>query len=122
MRGKRILVIDDDALIRLQVCDVLKGTDPEIELAEAADGEAGIASLATFEADLVLLDLFMPNLSGIETLEFIRARPNPPTVVIMSSLDSDSMKETLLSAGAAGFIPKPFHPLELAEAVRRHLQ
>jgi two-component system, chemotaxis family, chemotaxis protein CheY len=120
--GKRILVVDDDELIRAQVIDVLKDSDPELEIADVTDGEAAVAKLGTFDAQLVLLDLFMPNLSGIETLEFILARPNPPTVVIMSSLDSDSMKETLLSAGAAGFIPKPFHPLELAEAIRRHLQ
>lgn len=121
MRGKRILVVDDDKLIRAQVCDVLREAEPELEIMEATDGEAAIAKLDTFAAHLVLLDLFMPNLSGVETLSFIRARPAPPKVLIMSSLDSDSMKADLLAAGAEGFIPKPFHPIELAQAVRRHL-
>lgn len=122
MAGKRVLVIDDDTLIRLQVCDALKTVYPEVELMEASDGEAGLARLETFDAQLVLLDLFMPNLSGVETLSFIRQRKNPPKVVIMTSLDSDSMREDLIAAGAEGFIAKPFHPLELGEVVRRHLE
>jgi two-component system chemotaxis response regulator CheY len=122
VRGKRILVIDDDALIRTQVCDALREADPELELQEADDGESALAKLDTFDAQLVLLDLFMPNLSGVETLSFIRMREKPPKVLIMSSLDSESMKADLLKAGAEGFIAKPFHPLELAEAVRQHLQ
>ncbi|MBL8949193.1 MAG: response regulator transcription factor [Myxococcaceae bacterium] len=121
MAGKRIMVIDDDALIRLQVCDAIRAMHPDVELMEAADGELALARLDTFAADLVLLDLFMPNLSGVETLSFIRLRPNPPKVVIMSSLDSESMKADLLGQGAAGFIGKPFHPLELAETINRNL-
>ena len=121
MSGKRILVVDDDKLIRVQVCDALKEADPELEVVEAPDGESGLAKLDSFDAQLVLLDLFMPNLSGVETLTFIRKRLNPPKVVIMTSLDSDSMKEDLLAAGAEDFIAKPFHPIELAAVVRRHL-
>jgi two-component system chemotaxis response regulator CheY len=119
--GRRIMVIDDDALIRAQICDALREVEPGVDIAEADDGEAGLAKLNTFDAQLVLLDLYMPNLSGVETLSFIRLRPNPPTVLILSSLDSDSMRTDLLNAGAAGFIGKPFHPIELAEAIRQHL-
>lgn len=122
MGGKRVLVVDDDLLIRTQVCDALKEAQPELELVEAPDGEAAIAKLDSFAADLVMLDLFMPNLSGIETLSFIRGRANPPKVIIMSSLDSDSMKADALAAGATAFIAKPFHPIELVDVVRQHLE
>jgi two-component system chemotaxis response regulator CheY len=122
MAGRRVLLIDDDALIRRQVCDALNEAHPGLEISEAGDGAAALEKLTTFEADLVLLDLFMPELSGVETLEFIRRRPNPPKVLIMSSLDSDGMKQQLLDLGAEGFIGKPFHPVELADAVFKHLQ
>jgi two-component system chemotaxis response regulator CheY len=122
MAGRRVLLIDDDALIRRQVRDVLDEAHPGLEISEAGDGATALDKLATFQADLVLLDLFMPELSGVETLEFIRQRPNPPKVVIMSSLDSDGMKKQLLDLGAVAFIGKPFHPVELAEAVSKHLQ
>jgi DNA-binding response OmpR family regulator len=119
--GKRVLIVDDDKLIRLMVADTLKETDAELELKEAGDGQAGLDTLDGFDAHLVLLDLFMPTMSGMETLTRIRSRPNPPKVVIMTSLDSDSMKGDLLAAGADDFIAKPFHPIELADVVRRHL-
>jgi two-component system, chemotaxis family, chemotaxis protein CheY len=122
VRGKRILIIDDDALLRVQVSDTLKEAEPEVQLVEAEDGEQGLAKLAAFDPQLVLLDLLMPSLSGVETLSFIRARAQPPKVVIMSSLDSESMIDNVLQAGADGFIAKPFHPLELVEIVQRHLK
>jgi two-component system, chemotaxis family, chemotaxis protein CheY len=122
MPGNRVLLIDDDALIRRQVHDALTEAAPELELSEAPDGEAGIARIGSFAPDLVLLDLFMPNLSGVETLSLIRAQRSDLKVVILSSLDSDTMKAELLSAGADGFIGKPFHAVELAQEVRRHLR
>lgn len=119
--SRRVLLIDDDALIRRQVFDVLSEDDPELEISEAEDGEAALELLSTFDPDLVLLDLFMPRMSGPETLAQIRKRPHPPKVLILSSLDSESMKQSLIDAGAQGFIGKPFHPVELVETVRRHL-
>jgi two-component system chemotaxis response regulator CheY len=119
---RRVLLIDDDALIRRQVADVLTEADIELEISEAADGEAALEVLGTFEADLVLLDLFMPKMSGPETLARIRKRQRPPKVLILSSLDSETMKQSLIDAGAVGFIGKPFHPLELIDTIIRHLE
>lgn len=122
VQGKKILLIEDDALIRLQVCDVLFDADSSLKITEAKDGEIGLEKLAAETPDLVLLDLFMPKLSGLETLQRIRSRNPDLKVLIISSLDSDGMKQSLVDAGASGFLGKPFHPVELAETVRRYLE
>src|SRR5262245_28164462 len=121
VRGKHVLLIEDDALIRRQVCDVLTEAEPELTITEANDGQAGLEQLSSSAPDLVLLDLYMPNLSGVETLAEIRKKGPTPKVIIISSLDSDGMRKSLVAAGADGFIGKPFHPVELAEIVRRYL-
>jgi two-component system chemotaxis response regulator CheY len=112
-----ILIVDDDLFVRTAVRDSL--ADHGYHMVEAADGDAALAQLEKVRADLVILDLFMPNRSGVETLAEIRRLYPSLKVLIVSSLDTESMVEDLKRQGANHFIAKPFHPLEMSMAVRQ---
>lgn len=114
-----ILIVDDDAFVRTLLRDMLAGEG--YALLEAEDGRAALELLGDRAPELVLLDLFMPRLSGLEALATIRERWPGARVLIISSLDSDRLVTEALQAGAAGYITKPFHPVEITAAVARAL-
>jgi len=116
---KKILVIDDSRFFRRVTADILSAL-PEILLLEAADGKAGLALLEKESVDLVILDVEMPVLNGLDTLRLIKARGLPLPVIMQSSLTRAGAEITLqaLELGAADFIPKPVEghdPMELRE-------
>ena len=114
-----ILIVDDDAFVRTLLRDMLAGEG--YTLLEAEDGRAALDLLGDRAPALVLLDLFMPRLSGMEALASIRQRWPGARVLVISSLDSDRLVNEALEAGAAGYITKPFHPVEITSAVARAL-
>ena len=116
---KTILIVDDDSFVRVTLRDLL--AEGDFELREAADGQEALELIGELGPDLVLLDLLMPRKSGMEVLaELNRTRPGMPVLVI-SSLDAEAMVEAALASGAAGFIAKPFHPIEILAAVQEAL-
>lgn len=115
----RVLIVDDEALVRAGLRLVLDGSHGIRIAAEAADGAAAIAVLEREEIDLVLMDVRMPGMDGIAATERIRAsRPDLP-IVILTTFDTDESVLTALQAGASGFLLKDTQPAELVEAVRR---
>lgn len=116
----RVLIVDDDAFVRVILKDALEGQG--YKLLEAADGEEAVAQTAVARPDVVLLDLMMPRQSGLEALTEIRKLHPEGRVVVISSMDSESLVQQAMSAGARGFISKPFHPLEIQGAVKRALE
>ena len=116
----RVLIVDDDAFVRVILKDALEGMG--YRLLEAADGEEAVAQAALARPDVVLLDLMMPRQSGLEALSRIREVLPGSRVVVISSMDSESLIQQALSAGARSFISKPFHPLEIQGAVRQALE
>ena len=113
----RILIVDDDRFVRELLKDMLAGHT----LAEASNGEEALERLPAANPELVLLDLFMPKLSGLEALGKIREAAPSAKVVVISSLDAPAIVEQAKAAGASGFILKPFHPLEVQGAVEKAL-
>ena len=113
-----ILIVDDDAFVRTLLRDMLSPRG--YALAEAENGRAALA-LAGPPPNLVLLDLLMPQMSGMEALALIRDRWPATPVLVISSMDSDRLVQEALDAGASGYITKPFHPMEIASAVERAL-
>lgn len=112
-----ILVVDDDTLIREMVKDCLA---PEgYSFTEASNGREALEQLERSTPDAVILDLFMPEQSGFETLLQIRQRLPELAVIIISSFDTPELIQAALRAGASSFIVKPFHPLEMVDAVQR---
>jgi two-component system chemotaxis response regulator CheY len=113
----RILIVDDDQFVRSVLRDVLSLRG--YECSEAGDGEEALEKMRAQAPDVVLLDLLMPKMSGIQALEEIRRAHPGSRVVVITSLASDALVARALSAGASGFVIKPFHPIEIQEAVQQ---
>ncbi|MDX6743321.1 response regulator transcription factor [Actinocorallia sp. A-T 12471] len=113
----RILVADDHALARSGLATML-GVQPDLEIVgEASDGLSAVAEARRLAPDLVLMDIRMPGLDGIEATRRIRAAPGP-SVLILTTFDLDRYVYEALRAGAGGFLLKDAPPGQLAEAVR----
>jgi two-component system chemotaxis response regulator CheY len=115
----RILIVDDDAFVRIVLRDLLSPEGHQLD--EARDGGEAVEKVRSAAPDLVLLDLFMPNVSGIEALLRIREASPQTRVVVISSLDAPALIEQAMQAGATSFLVKPFHPLEVQGAVEQAL-
>jgi two-component system chemotaxis response regulator CheY len=113
--SRSILIVDDDSFVRVAVREVLDRSG--YRLLEAGDGEEAMRVMELEQPGMVFLDLLMPKKSGLELLAEARARFPDSRVVVLSSFHSPSLEEDALRLGAAGFIVKPFHPLEIREAV-----
>ncbi|MGH7322306.1 MAG: response regulator [Candidatus Rokuibacteriota bacterium] len=119
MSGKRILYVEDNEFNRKIVRDLLARTS--YELIEATDGEAGVVMARQARPDLVIMDIQLPRLSGLEATRRLRADPataHIPIIVITSfALSGDEHKAT--EAGASAYLAKPYSPRELLQTIRR---
>jgi DNA-binding response OmpR family regulator len=113
----KILVVDDDGELRENIAEALGGFGFEIALAE--NGEEALALLAASEFDLVLLDLIMPRMGGMETLTSIRRRFPRVKVVMLTAFASVDNAVEAMRKGAEDYLPKPFRIDELLLTVRR---
>jgi DNA-binding NarL/FixJ family response regulator len=116
----RVLIADDQALVRGGFRRILDA-EPDIEVvAEAADGAEVLELAARHRVDVVLMDIRMPRLDGIEaTRRLLAERPEPPTrVLVLTTFDLDDYVYEALRAGASGFLLKDVPPEQLAPAVR----
>ena len=106
----RVLVADDQELVRTGFRVILE-TEGDIEVvAEAADGEEAVRQAALTRPDVVLMDVRMPVLDGLAATERILGRPDPPTVVVLTTFDRTEYVFRALRAGAAGFLLKDAPP------------
>ena len=113
-----VLICDDEALVR-EGFRLILGAQSEIEVVgEAANGRDAIEQVALRKPDVVLMDIRMPGLDGIEATRRILAREWAPQIVILTTFDLDEYVYKALSAGASGFLLKNAPPAELADAVR----
>jgi two-component system KDP operon response regulator KdpE len=115
----RILVIDDELAIRRFLHTVL--SSEEFYLHEAENGHAGLASAAAFRPDVVLLDLGLPDLDGIEVIRRIREWSQVP-IIVLSVRDRENDKVAALDAGADDYLTKPFGVGELLARIRASLR
>ncbi|TMR37760.1 response regulator transcription factor [Nonomuraea zeae] len=108
------MLVDDQQLLRAGFRMVL-GAQPDIEVvAEAGDGAAALELLAGIEVDVVLMDVRMPNMDGVEATRRIRG----PKVLILTTFDLDEYAFSAIKAGAAGFLLKDVPPADLVDAIR----
>jgi DNA-binding NarL/FixJ family response regulator len=102
----RVLLVEDHAIVREGTRQMLE-RDPSIKVVgEAADGLAAVALAAELQPDVVLLDLALPLLNGIEATRQMRAASNPPRVLILSAYDDQDYVRASIDAGANGYIVK----------------
>ena len=115
----RVLIVDDDALVRAGLTMMLDGADGLRVVGEAGDGDQVQAALDAHPTDVVLMDIRMPRMNGIAATARVRARHDPPEVIVLTTFDSDENVLRALRAGASGFLLKDAPPAEIATAVRR---
>ncbi|RKN46907.1 response regulator [Streptomyces hoynatensis] len=113
----RTMIVDDDALVRLGLADLLE-SDPGIELvAQAADGLQAVERAMAHRVDVALVDVRMPRLDGIAATARLRALPHPPRVITLTTFDLDEYVYNALAAGADGFLLKDSDPAEILRSV-----
>jgi len=114
----RVVVVDDQEMVRAGFAALL-GAEPDIEVvATAADGAEGVATVRRLTPDVVLMDVRMPVLDGIEATRQLLRDATAPRVVMLTTFDADDYIYESLRAGASGFLLKDASPTELADAVR----
>ena len=114
----RVALVDDQALIRSGLA-MLVDSQPDLTVvAEAGSGREAVASVSVAGADVVLMDVRMPEMDGIEATRALLRRPDAPRVVVLTTFDLDEYAFAGLRAGASGFLLKDTRPTELAEAIR----
>jgi DNA-binding NarL/FixJ family response regulator len=118
-RPLRVLIVDDDALVRAGLSMMLDGTGGITVAGEAADGDEVPAAADAHAPDVVLMDLRMSRVDGITATRRLRARPNPPEVIVLTTFDSDENILHALRAGASGFLLKDTPPDQIVHAVRQ---
>nr|WP_274380458.1 response regulator transcription factor [Nocardioides cavernaquae] len=115
----RVLLVDDDPLVRSALA-LMIGGQPDIEvIGEAANGAEGLARCATDRPDVVLMDIRMPVMDGLEATRQLHARPSPPRVIVLTTFDADDYVTGAIAAGADGFVLKDTPPAEIVAAIRR---
>ncbi len=115
----RVLVVDDDPLVRSALSLMLGGQADLEVIGEAGDGRQGVALAGSLRPDVILMDIRMPVLSGLDATRELHARPEPPRVIILTTFDADEHVFGALEAGADGFLLKDTPPAEIVAAIRR---
>ncbi len=119
---KRLLIVDDSKLMRDMVAACLRPLG-SVNFEFAGTGLEAIERLALAAFDLVVLDLNMPDVGGVEVIDFVRAQDNLRTlpILVVTTRGDDASKERVMAAGASGFMTKPFAPPQILDEVRRLL-
>src|SRR5690625_7577973 len=100
----RILIVDDDPFVRTGLTAILNSADGLEVVAEAHDGVEAIEKVHLHHPDVVFMDLQMPRMNGNEATRAIRTLPNPPAIVVLTSLNVDDTCLHALEAGACSFV------------------
>jgi DNA-binding NarL/FixJ family response regulator len=118
----RLLIVDDDPLVRSALTFMLGG-QPDLEVVgEAGDGREGVARAEELRPDVVLMDIRMPRLNGLDATRRLMAFDEPPRVIVLTTFDADEYVLEALAAGADGFLLKDTRPPEVVEAIRKVAQ
>ncbi len=115
----RVVVVDDDALVRTGLRLMLGGSDVVELVGEAGDGHEGLTVVERERPDVVLMDIRMPGLDGLAATRRLTERGSSARVIVLTTFDTDEMVLTALRHGAAGFLLKDTPPAQLVDAVVR---
>ena len=115
----RILIADDHMIVRKGIRALLK-TEPGMEVVgEAGDGQEAVSLAQTLKPDLILMDLVMPRMDGIEATRRITGQAHPPNILVLTSFAADDKVFPAIKAGALGYLLKDSGPEELIQAIRQ---
>jgi DNA-binding NarL/FixJ family response regulator len=114
----RVLIVDDDALVRAGLAMLLAGAEGIEVVGEAADGSEVAGAVAEHRPDIVLMDIRMPGMDGLAATELVRAQSAAPEVIVLTTFEVDDYVVRALRAGASGFLLKDTPPADIVHAVR----
>lgn len=118
--AKRIMIVDDAAFMRMMLKNILTKGGYEIA-GEAQDGAEAVEKYATIHPDLIIMDITMPNLDGIEALKKIKSTDENARIIMCSAMGQEAMVVEAIKSGAIDFIVKPFQGDRLLAAIARVL-
>ena len=120
--GRTILIVDDSSSMRQLVTFALK--DAGYDVISAVDGKDALSKMNGAEVDMVVTDLNMPNMDGIELIKQLRGTPASKftPVVMLTTESQDAKKQEGRAAGASGWIVKPFNPETLISVIKKFLR
>lgn len=113
----RVLVVDDEALVRTGFSHILNAAD-DIEAVAAVHGGEAVQAVVELRPDVVLLDIRMPDVDGLTVLAELGRLPDPPVVAMLTTFDTDEYVAAALRSGAAGFLLKDTDPEQLPYLIR----
>lgn len=116
--GKRILIVDDAAFMRMMIKDILSKNGYEV-VGEAENGMKAVEKYKELKPELVLMDITMPEMDGIQAVKAIKAADANAKIVMCSAMGQQAMVIESIQAGARDFIVKPFQAERVLEAVRK---
>ena len=114
----RVLVVDDESLVRSGLRLILEATDDISVVAEARDGAEALEVVARQPIDVILMDVCMPGMDGLTAALQLAELPDPPKVIMLTTFDHDDYVQAALRAGAVGFLLKDTPPHTLIQSVR----
>ena len=118
--SKKIMVVDDAAFMRMTIKNCLSKAGYD-SLIEAADGQIALETYQNEKPDLVIMDITMPNMNGIQALEAIKTLDPSAKIVMCSAMGQEAMVIDAIKLGAADFIVKPFQSDRILDTVSRIL-
>jgi DNA-binding NarL/FixJ family response regulator len=113
-----VLLVDDDPLVRAGLRMILSAAEDIAVVGEAEDGAAAVSAAAKYQPDVVLMDVRMPRLNGIDATARLAKLPDPPKVIVLTTFQLDEYVFGALGAGASGFLLKDAPPADIIRAVR----
>jgi DNA-binding NarL/FixJ family response regulator len=118
MAHVKVLLVDDDSLVRAGLRLILSSADDIDVVGETADGAGAVAAVQATRPDVVLMDIRMPQMDGITATAALRRLERPPQVIVLTTFQADAQVVAALRAGASGFLVKDTPPAEIINAVR----
>ena len=119
MSGKSVLYVEDNELNRKIVRDLLRRT--RYRLLEAPDGEAGVAMAREQRPDLILMDVQLPKMSGIDAIKALRSEPETAgtPIIAVTSFALSGSEQKAIEAGATAYMARPYSPFDLLRMMRQ---
>ncbi|MEW6686291.1 MAG: response regulator [Candidatus Edwardsbacteria bacterium] len=116
--GSKVLIVDDAIFMRTMIADILRKADFEI-CGEAASGSEAIEKYKQLKPDLVVMDIIMPDMGGIEAVKAIIQHDPNARILMCSAMGQQALVVEAIQAGAKDFVVKPFQPARVLEAAQR---
>lgn len=121
--GKKILVVEDSATMRSLIASTVENL-PAVEVIEAVNGFEALRILPKYPINLIITDINMPDINGLEIIHFVKSNPGYQTIpiIIVTTEKGEKDREKGLELGASEYITKPFDPGDLLQIVRRYIE